>query len=299
MAQRQPWYRFYNETTEDEKLDAASEMTGAAYDTVLATWVILMMYAKISPVEGCLLIAVGIPLPVARIAKKLRRPDHLELVEKILLAFHDLDMLTTADGVTKITHWSERQYVSDSSTPRVQKHRAGKGGNVSPDKSGNVSYPEGGNTPESETEAETDTEPENIEGEDQAPPRYEGKYINEYEAESIYRKVTGFMSIPSLSRENAIRLICDIAYKKGSDTDKYLKPYYMEWINPLRKRENGMPYSKTGIGWLDWAAVEQIPPLEAPKTPRSPNEKPTSPPTVDPRKAALQEMRREAQNGRT
>jgi hypothetical protein len=297
MALTQPWYRFYIETPDDEKLDMAAEMAGCEYDTVLATWVILMTFAKRSPDEGYLLIAKSIPLPEIRIAKKLRRPDQVDLVIKILEAFEDLDMLAKDNGVVKLAHWHERQYKSDSSTPRVREHRKGKGGNVPPAPDGNVSAPEGGNGPEAEAEKETEIEQredEVIAGEIPVEKQARGKFINEDEAEGIYRKVTGFMSIPSLSRENAIRIICDIAYRKGDETANYLKPFYYEWINPLRKRENGMPYSRTGIGWLDWAAVGQIPPLEAPKVTKLTASKPI---TIDPRKAALEDLQRRTANG--
>lgn len=109
----------------------------------------------------------------------------------------------------------------------------------------------------------TDTPPDNHKP--QTPPGERGKLISAIEAETIYRQVTGFMSIPSYIREEATRLICDVASRKGDGTTDYLRPFYLEWCNPERKTKNDKPYSKLGKGWLDWAVAETIPPIDQPK----------------------------------
>jgi hypothetical protein len=125
-----------------------------------------------------------------------------------------------------------------------------------------------------------------------------GKCIDAAQAETIYRKVTEFMSIPSLSREEATRMICDIALVKGDGTVDYLKRFYLAWIDPKRKQRDGRPYSKTGCGWLDWASVDTIPEIavEAPRP--QPPSKPTAKPTaVDQRRQDLEEAKRRLANG--
>lgn len=111
-------------------------------------------------------------------------------------------------------------------------------------------YPE----EEKEREEEGTTTPASIK-----PPNTHssGKIILEPDAENIYRKVTGHMSMPSLGKDDAIRIICDIARVKGDETDAYLSVFYKEYIT--RQGKDGRTYSPTGFGWLDWAVTGKIP----------------------------------------
>jgi hypothetical protein len=129
-------------------------------------------------------------------------------------------------------------------------------------------------------------------------PTNSGKIIDAAKAESIYREVTTFMSIPSLSREEATRMICDIALVKGDGTVDYLKRFYLAWIDPKRKQRDGRPYSKTGCGWLDWASVDTIPEIavEAPR-PQPPSKPAAKPTAVDQRRQDLEEAKRRLANG--
>jgi hypothetical protein len=122
-------------------------------------------------------------------------------------------------------------------------------------------------------------------------PTYSGKCIDAVKAESIYREVTGFMSIPSLSREEATRMICDIALVKGTETTAYLKQFYTAWLDPKRRRKDGRTYSKLGTGWLDWASAGTIPDITVDLPKPQPPSKPTAQPVVDERAAALERFR--------
>jgi hypothetical protein len=83
-----------------------------------------MSLASQSPERGRLLLAPGIGLTLDEIAEAAGSPP--ELFTRAIDAFQTLSMVHIEDGVYVITHWSQRQFQSDSSTARVQKFRSQK-----------------------------------------------------------------------------------------------------------------------------------------------------------------------------
>jgi hypothetical protein len=152
MAQTQPWLRYYVEAPDDPKVKRIALITNCERIFVNGVWVAILAMAKASPVEGSLLIAKDTPADIAEIAD-MAGTNNIELLETVISGFVDLDMLEKdKNGVLTVSHWCERQYKSDSSTPRVQNFRQKKNGNVSGNEGGNVTPPSGGNVPESDTE---------------------------------------------------------------------------------------------------------------------------------------------------
>lgn len=69
---------------------------------------------------------------------------------------------------------------------------------------------------------------------------------------TIYMNVTGNMGLPvkSADRKALIESLRDIHANKNSHTAEYLRPFFKAWCD--------RNYSKTNIGWLDWAMSGQV-----------------------------------------
>jgi hypothetical protein len=116
------WFRKYNDTPDDEKIELVAMKSGQPWAVVYALWDILLCMASKTDAGGWLLIA-GQPMEALILARK----AHLELatVEMLLQHFMDLGMVEQReDGAFFLSKFAERQYESDISTPRVQKFRA-------------------------------------------------------------------------------------------------------------------------------------------------------------------------------
>lgn len=77
-------------------------------------------------------------------------------------------------------------------------------------------------------------------------------------AEKVYFGVTGFTSLPTGMIEKTYEL-WKFARDRGGieQAVQYLKPFYDDWIT--HKTKAGLPYSKAGAGWVDWAIVGEAP----------------------------------------
>ena len=118
------WFRKYNDTPDDEKIELVAMKSGQPWAVVYALWDVMLCMASKSDAGGWLLIA-GQPLEPLILARK----AHLDLsaVELLLQHFMDLGMVDQReDGAFLLTKFADRQYESDVSTPRVQKFRAKK-----------------------------------------------------------------------------------------------------------------------------------------------------------------------------
>jgi len=49
-----------------------------------------------------------------------------------------------------------------------------------------------------------------------------------------------------------------------------IKPYYLAWLS--RHTSDGRPYSRTNLGWIDWLAVGEIPPVRTDKLSKQANQ---------------------------
>jgi hypothetical protein len=108
---------------------------------------------------------------------------------------------------------------------------------------------------ESESESALEVETKN----DFADPELEE--INQFTREevseerelvTIYMNVTGNMGLPVklADRKALIESLRDIHANKNSHTTDYLRPYFKAWCD--------RNYSKTNIGWLDWAMSGEV-----------------------------------------
>lgn len=111
------WFRCYTEIKRDRKL----RRLPPEHRWV---WVVLMALAKESPLEGQLLISEDIPLTIDDIADEaaVEPEDAAQAIER----FKEQNMLYEEDGVFVLANWDKRQFVSDTSTDRVRKHRQRK-----------------------------------------------------------------------------------------------------------------------------------------------------------------------------
>jgi len=76
--------------------------------------------------------------------------------------------------------------------------------------------------------------------------------IEDRELVTIYMNVTGNMGLPvkSADRKALIESLRDIHANKNSHTADYLRPFFKAWCD--------RNYSKTNIGWLDWAMSGEV-----------------------------------------
>lgn len=70
--------------------------------------------------------------------------------------------------------------------------------------------------------------------------------------------VTGMIALPGGQEAYAEKIYqFFLRHKQVQATVDFLLPYYTAWCS--RKTKDGRPYAKTGMAWLDWAMVGEIP----------------------------------------
>lgn len=117
------WVRWYDDVLEDKKLAWVARELKLPIIAVRGAWASLLLMANQSPIRGTLMLDATTPYSIADIqwcfhTSKAR-------TKSILEAFSVRQMIEkNADGVLAIRNWDKRQYESDSSTKRVQKHRS-------------------------------------------------------------------------------------------------------------------------------------------------------------------------------
>jgi hypothetical protein len=102
---------------------------------------------------------------------------------------------------------------------------------------------------ESELETEIEISDPDLEGINQFT---RDERIEERELVTIYMNVTGNMGLPVKSGDRIalIESLRQIHANKNSHTTEYLRPFFKAWLD--------RNYSKTNIGWLDWAMSGEI-----------------------------------------
>ncbi|MDD2492281.1 MAG: phage replisome organizer N-terminal domain-containing protein, partial [Bacteroidales bacterium] len=110
-----------------------------------------MAIAKESPIEGQLLLSENLPLTIEDIADE--AAVDTEEVEQAIERFKEQNMLHEEDGVFVLTNWDSRQFVSDTSTERVRKHRQRKSETL-PKRFGNNEV----TPPDTDTKTDTETD---------------------------------------------------------------------------------------------------------------------------------------------
>ncbi len=231
-----PWFRFYSETPQDKKLDLIAEESGFDYLLILGAWSVLLCVANGSPIRGSLYVTMMKRYSNGYIAKMLRLPE--KDTEKLLKYFLEYEMLgIDKNGAYYIKNFEKRQYKSDSSTARVNKHRANK---------------------KKEKEAAADEECNDDETLHETFPSVSASAINLKSLSTnyirIFSGVTNMVAIPG-NDENVYHAIDQLGtkYKTEDELINYLKPYFQKWIKT--KSKEGKPYSKTNNAWLTTYAV--------------------------------------------
>lgn len=143
------WFRFYSETIRDSKVRRVVRKTKETPAHVIGVWSVLLSIASESQQRGTLLLGND-PVTV----------DDIEdvtgcNVSETLQEMIQVGMLAFDGEVYSIPAWGKRQYESDNSTPRVQKHRQGK-------KQSETLQKRFRNAPDTDTEAYTETETESL-----------------------------------------------------------------------------------------------------------------------------------------
>lgn len=143
------WFRFYSETIRDSKIRRVARKTGETPAHVIGVWSILLSIASESQQRGVLLLGND-PVTVDDIEDVTGCNVSATLREMV-----QVGMLSLDGEVYSIAAWDKRQYSSDNSTPRVQKHRQGK----KQAETLHETLPQRfGNAPETDADAETETD---------------------------------------------------------------------------------------------------------------------------------------------
>lgn len=111
------WFRLYDDLPDDLKLD------GLTNDQKWL-WVVLMCLGSRMPVRGRLAIAIDSPLPMESITKRTGMSP--EQVSQSMDVFRQRDMMHREETIWVLTHFSERQFISDSSVARTRQYRERK-----------------------------------------------------------------------------------------------------------------------------------------------------------------------------
>jgi hypothetical protein len=132
------WFRCYSEIINDPKINYVAESTGYSINEVRGMIMSIFCLASESPIRGKLMLTSTIAMPLRNISETFRVTD--DVTNKMLHAFKSVEMMEQdGNGNWCITNWNKRQYESDSSTKRVQKHRENKKKETLPERPCNVS----------------------------------------------------------------------------------------------------------------------------------------------------------------
>lgn len=116
------WLRWYTDVLHDPKLMRIARELNINYAEAVGAWGLLLALGSDSPIRGHLLISDGVPLTTEDVSETFHVTLHE--TEAMLHAFRKYGLLVrNGDGVDVIVNWDKRQYESDTSTKRVQKHR--------------------------------------------------------------------------------------------------------------------------------------------------------------------------------
>jgi len=86
--------------------------------------------------------------------------------------------------------------------------------------------------------------------------KHGGVSITVRDASNIFSMVTGMVHVPGndMSYVEKIRALAD---EHKEETVDYLRQFWERWTTS--KTKDGRPYSKTNLGWIDWALANELP----------------------------------------
>lgn len=108
------WLRLYTEIRNDRKLRRLPPAQRWL-------WVTMLTIARESPVPGALLLSENVPVNLEDLVDE--AAITIEQVKAGIQSFKDQEMIEEINGVYYLINWNKRQFTSDSSTPRVRRHR--------------------------------------------------------------------------------------------------------------------------------------------------------------------------------
>lgn len=117
---KRPWFRIYTEALQDRKL----RRLPPAQRWV---WIAVLSLSCQSPRRGRLLLAEGEPATIDDVADEAAVPK--AQARQAMAAFERLGMVATDEDAWIVPKWDKRQWESDNSTERVQRHRNGQRNN--------------------------------------------------------------------------------------------------------------------------------------------------------------------------
>lgn len=253
MADKLPWFRTYIEAATDPKFDLIAAQTGIHQLTVFGAWFKLLCIAGGSPVRGSLYVTALKRYSNNDVAMLLRLGN--KECEDLIQAFIEMDMMTTdQSGALVVTNWNKRQFESDNSTKRVQKHRetAKEKQNETPVKRySNVSE----TPPDTDTETDTNTDTE-TDTETEAPSSDSFSLIQQWLSETTGLPADGQPSIEAINQIIAMgaeREDVESAYNWWRDNTGRPLKYYGQLVNSIRtahaKRTQAIQQGVKAEGW--------------------------------------------------
>ncbi len=118
-----PWFRWYNEASNDKKIESICENLSVDYATAVGAWTLLMSAAAVSPVRGSLYVTLQIRYSNTAVTKTMRCNN--DVAEKLLQEFINYSMIELDEnGGYRLINFQKRQPPSDNSSQRVQKFRS-------------------------------------------------------------------------------------------------------------------------------------------------------------------------------
>lgn len=113
---KRPWFRFYVEALTDPKLRRLTP-------DQRWVWVAVLGAARQSCDPGRLMLTTDIPMEIIDLAELAGVAQRK--ASDAIVAMTRLGLVVMEDGAMTVPAWNARQYESDDSTPRSQKHRNG------------------------------------------------------------------------------------------------------------------------------------------------------------------------------
>ena len=175
------WGRLYSGTRNHRKIKILAQRHPVLW---MAWYVLLEMSFEIDD-DGWIYVSPDIPYSFKELAKELRirREDHLK---NLCTTLEELGMIAVSDRGIQILSYSERNFETDSSTPRVQKYRERQKEETLPKRFCNGDETETRNAPRTDTETETEQNRKKI----RAPSRPPGPCQNLLDRKNLCRLTT-------------------------------------------------------------------------------------------------------------
>jgi hypothetical protein len=219
------WYRAYEGTVSDPKLHEVALVAEVKRSVAIAVWHTLL--------ESCASEQAGqFTIPPRRIAIIL--DETTATIEKVLAALEEVGLIKK----TSVVHWSDRQFIADTSTERVRKFREKKKAAAESDAQNADNLDETfqkrfRNAPYTETETYTETDTEHTksarEAEIDFPDRPDLTPRGFVELRNAFQSKTPIWSNPA-KEIAALHRLCEIADHPTAPPDSLHKAVEKFWV---------------------------------------------------------------------